>query len=104
MDTADRILDDILACMGGGSVDPAPAKEAVDYLVYCSYRSHRERGLAAADLAKLWPQTGALMEQRYQDSVNAYADSKIRADEEARHTGRAEHDLDTFGRPLPEGA
>ncbi len=28
MDTADRIINDILACMGGARVDPAPAKEA----------------------------------------------------------------------------
>lgn len=102
MDTADRILDEILACMGG-SATPEQC-DVIDFLSYRTYRHNRELGTSAAELAKLWQQTGAAMERRYQDEATRYADAMIQRDKEARHTGKPEHDRDTFGRPMKEGA
>lgn len=42
--------------------------------------------------------------QRAEDQINAYADSKIRADRDARHAGGPEHDLDVAGRALRAGS
>lgn len=101
VDTADRIFDEILACMAG---DATPQEcEVIDFLTYRTYRHNRELGATAAGLAKLWPQTGAAMERRYEAEINAYADSKIRADKEARHQGVSEDDLDVVGRALRAG-
>jgi hypothetical protein len=41
--------------------------------------------------------------QRLEDQINAYADSKIRADKKARHTGDPRHDTDFVGRILKAG-
>lgn len=103
MDTAEKIIDDILAAMAGAYVAPSSATEAVDYLTYRAYRHNREMGLSAADLAKLWPQTGAAMESKFQDEINAYAAEKVSADKAARHQGVTEHDLDVVGRALRAG-
>ena len=35
---------------------------------------------------------------------NLYADAMIQRDKIERHTGRPEHDADTFGRPLKAGS
>jgi hypothetical protein len=101
MDTADRILEDILAVMGG-SVRPEE-QQVIDYLTYCCYKANRERGMTADDLLKLFPQTGAAMEQRLESEANAYADKTIWRDKEARHTGEERHDLDIVGRALMAG-
>lgn len=102
MDTAEQVIDDVLAVMGGGKV--TGFSEAVDYLTYCNYRANRGYGVSAADLAKLWPQTGAAMERRYEAEINAYAERKIRGDQAARHTGTPAGDLDIFGRKLEFGS
>jgi hypothetical protein len=42
--------------------------------------------------------------QRLEDQINAYADSKSRADKQARHTGGPQHDTDCIGRILKAGS
>ncbi len=69
------------------SVGPMTAEGVVDYLNYCNYRANRER-MSAADLAKLWPESGAAMEQRYQRELNNYAEAGIRKDQRDRIEGR----------------
>ncbi len=98
----DLIIEDILACMGG-SAHPE-SNLVIDYLTYCNYKANRERGMTADDLLKLFPQTGAAMEQRLENEVNAYANAMTRRDKEARHTGLPEHDLDLVGRILRAGS
>ncbi len=67
---------------------PMAPEGVVDYLNYCNYRANRERGMSAADLAKLFTETGAAMEQRYQRELNNYAESAIRKDQRDRLEGR----------------
>jgi hypothetical protein len=96
MGKADQIFDEVLAVLSGD------AAQAIDQLTFSSYRSHRDRGMTAAQCA-VFPDSEAL-EQRYWDEINAYSDRVIRADKEARHVGDPRHDLDFVGRILKAGS
>jgi hypothetical protein len=103
MGKADQIFDEVLAVMSGDATQ-AVAQQAADHLEYCTYRYNRELGVSAERLEKWgFPADGAAFERRYQNEANAYAEAKIRADKEARQTGRPEHDLDLVGRILRAG-
>ena len=72
-------------------------------LNYISY-AHNRKAMSAEQLARLFPETWAAMEKRYQQQLtNDYADHYIRRDLDERHKGRPERDWDTFGRPLKAG-
>ncbi len=48
------------------------ASRVMDHLTYCAYRYNRaECGMSAAALAKLFPDSGAAMEARFQEGWDA---------------------------------
>jgi len=95
MGKADAVFDEVLAVMSGD------AAQAVEQLTFSSYRSHRDRGMTAAQCS-VFPDSDAL-ERRYWDEINAYSNRMVQRDKEARHTGDPRHDKDFVGRILKAG-
>lgn len=76
-----------------------------DEIVYRSYVYNRERfpEIKPERWLMAYPDAAA-MERRYQDSINAYANSTTKRDIAARHQGRPDHDMTCSGTPLKAGA
>lgn len=53
---------------------PEGQRHLMSSLAYISYASNRDRGMTAAQLLKLFPDTGKAMEQKYQREENSNVD------------------------------